>query len=71
MITSTMIKTPRTRRADYLAKVSQSHRNLTIDSANTDLVERFTRGLPLTEADPATFYTAALRVTPTARRLTR
>jgi hypothetical protein len=29
-----------------------SHRNLTIDSANTDLVERFTRGLPLTEADP-------------------
>ena len=36
--------------------MSQSHRNLTIDGANTDLVERFTRGLPLTEADPATFY---------------
>jgi hypothetical protein len=42
-------------------KVSQGHRNLTIDSANTDLVERFTPGLPLTEADPATFYTGGAK----------
>ena len=43
--------------------MSQSHRNLTIDGANTDLVERFTRGLPLTEADPATFYAGGAKGT--------
>ena len=53
MITNMMIKTPRDTPGPSLhQKWNQSHRNLTIDSANTDLVRRFTRGLPLTEADP-------------------